>query len=64
MWQNAHSDLGCSLAVGAVELPREVTPPGGLGARSIRVFGWERQLQFHEEDRSLRELTCLLVDLV
>jgi hypothetical protein len=50
--------------VGAVQLSGEVTPPGGLGARSIRVLGWERQLQFLEEDRPLRERTCLLVDLV
>src|SRR3546814_10334264 len=50
--------------VGTVPLSGEVASPGGLGARSIRVLGWERQLQFLEEDRSLRELTCLLVDLV
>src|SRR3546814_4654779 len=41
--------------VGTVPLSGEVASPGGLGARSIRVLGWERQLQFLEEDRSLRE---------
>src|SRR4051794_11090588 len=50
--------------VGAVQLSGEEASPGGLGARSIRVLGWKRQLQFLEEDRSLREHTCLLVDLV
>ena len=48
----------------AIERAWEEPTPGGLGARSIRVLGWERQLQFLEEDRSLRELTGLLVDLV
>jgi hypothetical protein len=50
--------------VGAVQLSGEEASPGGLGARSIRVLGWKRQLQFLEEDRSLRELACLLIDRV
>src|SRR3546814_17480590 len=29
--------------VGTVPLSGEVASPGGLGARSIRVLGWERQ---------------------
>src|SRR3546814_16539118 len=40
----------------AVERAWEVASPGGLGARSIRVLGWERQLQFLEKDRSFREI--------
>ena len=36
--------------VGAVQLSGEEASPGGLGARSIRVLGWERQLQFLEEE--------------
>src|SRR5262249_22606294 len=48
----------------AIERAWEEPTPRGLGARSIRVLGRERQLQFLEEDRSLRELTRLLVDLV
>jgi len=50
--------------VGAVPLSGEEASPGGLGARSIRILGWERQLQFLEEDRSLREDVRLLVGLL
>src|SRR5215831_16047297 len=51
--------------VGAVHHAGEIAPAGRLLRRFIgKLLGPEDALQFLEEDRSLGELTSLLVDLV
>src|SRR5262245_46991828 len=51
--------------VAAVELAWEVTPAGRLRRRAVGELLWfEDALQFLEEDRALRKLAGLLVDVV
>ena len=51
--------------IGAIQRSGEITPSGGLGARTVGIRRWwQRELQLFEEDCPFRKDIRLLVRLI